>query len=262
MEYNNPSQAIYYHYTEAIRARLTRTPSVTSAQINAAACHGTLDFSRVRIINLGTGTKTNDLPERRRDILAGLVPGFVRMGMFLKRTLTEIAVNSERTAGNMKVSAYLSKGDLKYERFSADNGVCYIKLDKYLELEQIRKLTLEYIDQQATRLQRVADDIVEDYVEKHSSAAAVPPVDVLAMTDQTEPLPETPRRDCTSESRPSIQSSTTTETSPGLSSTTQGIRPLSTNTSNCQTESEQNGNMDVFRKDIFAKALRAEVCAT
>lgn len=257
MEYNNPSHAIHYHYTEAIRARLARTPSATSEQINAAACHNTLDFSRVRIINLGTGTKTDDVPERRREILAGLVPGFVRMGMFLKRTLTEIAVNSEKTAEIMETFEYFSKGNLKYVRFSADNGLCYIKLDKYLELDEIRRLTLEYIGQQATRLEQVADDIVEDYVKKHSLAASTPLVDVLAIT---EPLPETPRQDSISKSRPSIQSPATTDTSRTLSSTTQGRMTISTNTSNYQTESEQNG--DMYGKDVFAEApTRAIVCA-
>ena len=259
MEYNNPSQAIHYHYTEAIRARLTRTPSVTSEQLNAVACHDTLDFSRVRIINLGTGTKTSDLPERRRDILAALIPGFVRMGMFLKRTLTEIAVNSERTAGIMKAFEYVSKGDLKYERFSADNGVCYIKLDKYLELDEIRRLTLKYIDQQAARLERVADNIAEDYVKKHSLVVAIPPVDALALSDQIKPLPETPRQDRTSEHRPSIQSPATTDTSRDLSSTTQGRRTISTNTSNSQIEFEEN--IGKFREDVFAETpTRATEC--
>ena len=185
MEYNNPSQAIHYHYTEAVRARAARKPSVTDDMNNlAAATHGTLDFTTVRFVNLGTGTKADSLPERRRDVLVSFLPGFIRMGVFLKRTLTEIAVNSEQTANVMGQLAWISKGDFCYERFSADNGVCYIKLDKYLELDKIASLTQEYIARETKRLNRVAVEIATDYIQQHRPNDIVPVATTRAVPEQ------------------------------------------------------------------------------
>ena len=135
------------------------------------AHHDDLDFSRVRIVNLGTGTKSEELPPRQRDRLAALVPPFIRMSLFLKRTLTEFAVEAENTAGTMRVIARGSSGDIRYERFSADTGVCYIKMDRYkkLELEKISNLTRKYLENTAiqARLQQVGKDIARDYLHKH-----------------------------------------------------------------------------------------------
>jgi len=94
------------------------------------------------------------------------------MGVFLKRTLTEFAVNSENIANHMMTLAWVSKDsaslDLKYERFSADNGVCYIKLDSYKELEQIENLTLQYLGtrETQTRLKEVGEEIAREYLQK------------------------------------------------------------------------------------------------
>ena len=198
MEHNNPSYAIHYHYTEAVRARAARRSS-TSNDLNdtAAAIHGTLDFTKVRFVNLGTGTKADSLPERRRDVLVSFLPGFIRMGVFLKRTLTEIAVNSEQTAKMMGQLAYVSKGDLCYERFSADNGVCWIKLDEHLELDKIASLTQQYIALQTRDLDRVAREIATDYIKQQhhpsktisgATARAVPEQALLiAQSSPSEP---------------------------------------------------------------------------
>ena len=189
MEYNNPSQAIHYHYTEAVRARAARKPSMSDDINNAAAAtHGTLDFTTVRFVNLGTGTKADSLPERRRDVLVSVLPGFIRMGVFLKRTLTEIAVNSEQTANVMGQLAWISKGDFRYERFSADNGVCYIKLDKYLELDRIASLTQEYIALQTKRLNRVAQEIATDHIRQHPPSTVIPSTTASAVPEQAFPI--------------------------------------------------------------------------
>ena len=153
----------------------------------AAATHGTLDFTKVRFVNLGTGTKADSLPERRRDVLVSFLPGFIRMGVFLKRTLTEIAVNSEQTANVMGQLAWISKGDFRYERFSADNGVCYIKLDKYLELDRIASLTEEYIATQTKRLDRVAQEIAMDHIRLHCPSNVFPSAAASAVPEQALP---------------------------------------------------------------------------
>ena len=133
------------------------------------AHHDDLNFSQVRIVNLGTGTKSEELLPRQRDRLAAFVPPFIRMTLFLKRTLTEFAVEAEKTAGTMRVIARGSSGDIRYERFSADTGVCYIKMDRYKELEQISHLTKKYLEITAiqARLVQVGKDIASDYLLKH-----------------------------------------------------------------------------------------------
>ena len=133
------------------------------------AHHNDLDFSRVRIVNIGTGTKSEELVPRQRDRLAAFVPPFIRMSLFLKRTLTEFAVEAEKTAGTMRVIARGSSGDMTYERFSADTGICYIKMDRYKELEQISDLTRKYLENTAiqARLVQVGEDIASDYLLKH-----------------------------------------------------------------------------------------------
>lgn len=173
MEFNNPSHAIYSHYRRsnsvANSGRISSIP--TAASITDR--HQGLDFSRVRIVNLGTGTKSKELPPRQRDRLANLVPGFIRMSLFLKRTLTEFAVNAEIMADVMASLVDASTGNVKYERFSADNGVCYIKMDKYKELSHIEKLTSAYVKKEViqARLKQLGEDIAKEYLSKHPSSA-------------------------------------------------------------------------------------------
>ena len=182
MEYNNPSEFIFEHYTEFDLASASRGRAGNVAEAERGARHAHLDLSRVRFINLGTGDKPKDKPPRKRDVLAEhLVPGGIRMGVFLKRTLTEIAVKSEKIAGQMvtlaRVSNEDSRFDVRYERFSADNGVCYKKLDKHKELEEIERLTNDYIDHETTqdRLKALGEDIARDYLQTHPHGAATQP---------------------------------------------------------------------------------------
>ncbi|MCJ1402794.1 hypothetical protein MMC11_006015 [Xylographa trunciseda] len=194
MEYNNPSWAIQNHYahgfTEASRLSITTTPT---------ARHGQLDLTRVRYINIGTGTKTDQTPDRRRDVLASFLPSMIRMGVFLKETLTQIAVNSEHTADIMKTLEQVSHGDIIYKRFSARNEVCFFKLDRYSDLDKIESLTLQYIDEQSTQdsLKAVAKAVTDEWVTKrrfeasHSNSISI--ADTAARTpasrDDIKPAP-------------------------------------------------------------------------
>lgn len=164
MEYNNPSFAIYQHYTESKRVVSSKRTSVSITD-----CHGRLDFSRVRFVNIGTGDKSKDLPPRQRDQLANLVPGFIRMTLFLKRTLTEFTVSSGQTAYNMETLVQVAKGDIDYKRFSADTGVCYIKMDKYKKLRLIEDLTSKYLKNPEIqkKLESLGEKIASDYLLKH-----------------------------------------------------------------------------------------------
>ena len=192
MEYNNPSEFIFEHYTEFDLASASRGRAGNVEEAERGARHAHLDLSRVRFVNLGTGDKPKNKPPRKRDLLAEhLVPGTIRMGVFLKETLTEIAVKSEKIAGQMVTLARVSNGDsridVRYERFSADNGVCYKKLDKHKELEEIEALTIDYIKHATTqtRLNELGKDIAEDYLQKHPHGAATQPAPTTELPPST-----------------------------------------------------------------------------
>jgi len=172
MGFNNPSHEIFDHYTRRNRVAESRRASRVSESAVPTELHGNLNFSEVRFINLGTGTKPNIAEFRSQSNFAFLVPGALRMFLFLKKNLIEMATNSERVAGAMRTIAHVSSsGNIrtKYERFSADNGVCFIKMDKYKKLAEIERLTLEYLgnDKIQQELSRVAGEIARDYLAKH-----------------------------------------------------------------------------------------------
>lgn len=176
IEFNNPSWAIYYHYSEMIRvAGSQRTSIASNAELfvgSSGASHGNLDFSRIRIINLGTGTEPAISRTPEPGFFAKLLPAPLRMAAFLKKTLTKTATTSERVAGHMRTLAHVSgassqMAQIKYERFSEDSGICYIELDKYEQLEEIKAKTRTYL--RTTRIQKqlkkVAAEIAKDYLD-------------------------------------------------------------------------------------------------
>jgi hypothetical protein len=92
------------------------------------------------------------------------------------------------------ISPFLSMPKSEYERFSADNRVCFIKMDKYKKLAEIERLTLEYLDTDAIkqRLSRVAEEIARDYLAKHSVGTVTTPTDRLTVPAQGTGRPQTP----------------------------------------------------------------------
>ena len=163
-ENNNPTISIINHYETYKRAK-SAAPYNDTPQV---ARHGSLDFTRVRYVNIGTGTMTDALA-RHRDTVASLLPGFIRMGIFLKETLTEIAASAERDAAWVRMLADRDPINLKYERFSADTGVCFIKLYHYKRLPQIKELTEKYLETEKVRIEmrRVASELAEGYLDSH-----------------------------------------------------------------------------------------------
>jgi hypothetical protein len=59
MEFNNPTHEIFDHYSKLNLVAESRRPSVATEAAVLTTLHGNLDFSEVRFINLGTGTKPN-----------------------------------------------------------------------------------------------------------------------------------------------------------------------------------------------------------
>lgn len=163
---NNPSFAIYFHYTANERKKSTRPMAASADSAPPYSSHGDLDCSRVRFTNIGTGAKVDEVEPRNRDRLASLVPGFIRKGVFLKQTLTDIAVESENKAEMMREFQYLNPDIIMYERFDANHGVSNIKLDNYNALGEIREKTERYLEEQETKdmLEAVGWAIATDYV--------------------------------------------------------------------------------------------------
>ena len=173
--YNNPSFAIYEHYDES---RFT--------------CHGNLDFSNVRMINIGTGTKTDQLALSRTKERVYVLPVY-RKFTFLTKELIQTAVDAENVGSFMKILAQTSTTServIKFERFSADNGVCWIKLDKYKALQDVEDLTRDYLNDKMVddRLAKLGTDIAGEYLQKcrsESRPASSNEVDPAMLT----PLP-------------------------------------------------------------------------
>ena len=185
LEYNNPSHAIYEHYDESLYTG-----------------HGNLEFSNIRIINIGTGTKTDQLLLSRTNERI-YVPTAYRMFTFLKRTLIEAAVNAERVADQMKTLARTSVSAervVKFERFSADNGVCFLKLDKYKSLQLIEDLTQTYLESEKVneRLIKLGTDIAREYLQKRRSEVRAVSLNEVGATISTPLLSLAPPNSTTS----------------------------------------------------------------
>ena len=170
--HNNPSFAIYYHYTQKGRRESTR-PRDTSNSAHDDSHHGDLDCSRVRFTNIGTGAKLDEVESGKRQRLAGLIPSVIKELVFLKQTLTDIAVNSEEKADMMRTFQERNPDFVMFERFSANHGVSNIKLDAYRALPEVRERTELYLDEQETKdlLEEVGLAIATDYLNAQNSAA-------------------------------------------------------------------------------------------
>lgn len=170
LQYNNPSFAIYYHYTRMESKKSTRrvSPCTSAPQFSP---HGDLDCSCVRITNIGTGAKVDEVEPGKRDRLANMIPGVgaLRQAMFLKRTLADIAVNSEQSAEMMRRFEEMRPEFINYERFDASHGVSSIRLDNHNALGDIRRKTELYLGEQDTKemLKEVGRAIASDYLSAH-----------------------------------------------------------------------------------------------
>ena len=181
LAHNNPSFAIYFHYTANERKRSTRPLAPSADWAPQFSSHGDLDCSRVRFTNIGTGAKAGEVEPRKREWFASLIPSPIRNGVFLKQTLTDIAVESENKAEIMRQFQRLNPNKFIYERFDASHGVSNIKLDDYNALGEIRRKTEQYLEEQETKrlLKVVGQAIATDYLDSHPKhGQAVQPADI------------------------------------------------------------------------------------
>lgn len=198
LQFNNPSHAIFQHYSRSILVKESQTESA-SESIPHNHSHGELNFTKVRIINLGTGTKA-DASSTRPNFITRIIPG-VRNATSLATTIREIAIGTENVADFMRSIAEIRGGrpDVKYERFSANNGVGGIKMDGYKDLEEIGRLTRMYLDTPKVKadLKRVGEGIAREYLDARDtesrSASLAKPEQELSRLQSSEG-PQTPQR--------------------------------------------------------------------
>jgi predicted acylesterase/phospholipase RssA len=150
--YNNPSWAAYDHYNNRNKTY-----------------HNNISWHRARMINLGTGTSshTHPAPPRPQTFLSTLLtPHPLTL-------LRETATNSEAEAAKMR--AFALNADFEYHRFSADTGVCWIKMDEYERLCEIEALTDEYLARSdvAEELEVCAVKIAREFVGRNEDVDGV-----------------------------------------------------------------------------------------
>ena len=174
VEYNNPSFGIFDHYTVAANtSRIRNRYSHSANPMPLIPTHEGVDFSRVRILNIGTGSNIAGVtPPRERDRVASFIPDWILFGLFLKETLTKVATASERVADQMRTQERVRSGELLFDRLSASNGVCWIKLDRYLQLDEIARLTNEWLEDTDTKkyMKELAKDMATEYLQAHPPA--------------------------------------------------------------------------------------------
>ena len=161
----------------------------------AIPTHSGVDFSNCRIVNIGTGSNIlGKTPPREREKFASIIPDWILFGLFLKRTLTKVATASDRVADQMRTVEEFRRGELVFDRLSASTGVCWIKLDRYLELDNITKLTNEWLEQEETQtyMTKLANDIAREYLEAHTSTSTKTSQKQAVTQPTTEPTNDHP----------------------------------------------------------------------
>jgi hypothetical protein len=139
---NNPSPRAWYHYRHERHSELAWTGS--------------------RLVSLGTGRydrRTFHPPKR------AIWQEWIHIPSALK-LVKDAVTDSQQAAEEMSVLA--TTEDIKYHRFSATTGVCWIKLDDYERLPEIRTSTEDYLNIPSVMemVNECAKDIAKDYVMK------------------------------------------------------------------------------------------------
>ncbi|KAH9208953.1 hypothetical protein DL95DRAFT_414337 [Leptodontidium sp. 2 PMI_412] len=185
MEFNNPSYEIWCHYSQCISVAESRRRSATTEIEDCPGHPGGLDFSEVRFVNLGTGDEPPPDRQSTSNKFAILIPAPIRMIVSLKNKLKKMAVSAQGTANVMRGLATVAGGrfSIQYDRFSADNGVCFIKMDKYRKIPELKVLTSQYLRTPTTqrRLRRLAASIAADYLARQRDRQARPTSDLLSV---------------------------------------------------------------------------------
>jgi hypothetical protein len=151
IDYNNPTAIAWDHYKHHK--------------------HRELNWAGSRLISIGTvGFDPRDPdavpPPRKR--FQRLVPTAIRI-------IRKSATDTNAAAKNMNMMAKID--DIEYYRFSATTGVCWIDMDDYKKLEEIERLTTDYLGNRKTAkdINDCAREIAHDYVKGRKSGGGASP---------------------------------------------------------------------------------------
>jgi hypothetical protein len=155
-EYNNPSFAVYGHYTDPdMKARL--------------------EPARLRFINIGTGSApekpTDDASPPRR--LGHRARNRLTSPLNLFRAVKQSLVDTEMPYYHLKITAR-NNSKLELYRFSSRNDMYRVKLDAHKKLGEIERLTMEYLVEPGVQaeLDKVAQVLADDFKMRKQAARA------------------------------------------------------------------------------------------
>ncbi|KAL9621811.1 MAG: hypothetical protein Q9160_003784 [Pyrenula sp. 1 TL-2023] len=176
MGYNNPSFETYYHYTRWNRVASSRGRSQAAGAGPPDRCHGGIDWSRMRLVNLGTGNKSEGEQPHQRDNRKGRPQRWK-----WARELIGIAFDTQDVIKVMEVLDS-EAAHVMYERFSAGHELSIIKMDDHESLDEINRLTEAYLGDSSTQenLKRVAEEIASEYLQRHEDRYPVPAISVTS----------------------------------------------------------------------------------
>jgi hypothetical protein len=168
-EYNNPSFAVYSHYTD---------PDM-KAQLEPA---------RLRFINIGTGSAPekpidNASPPRR---LGHRARNRLTSPLNLFRAVKQSLVDTEMPYYHLKITAR-NNSKLELYRFSSRNDMYRVKLDAHKKLGEIERLTMEYLAEPGVQaeLNKVAQALANDF-KMHKQAARAAAAELRATAAASE----------------------------------------------------------------------------
>jgi hypothetical protein len=157
--YNNPSFAVYGHYTD---------PDMKAP----------LESTSLRFINIGTGSAQENSKEpaslprrlgrRARKRLTG--------ARNLFRAVKQSIVDAELAYYHLKITAR-NNSNLEVYRFSSQNDVHKIKLDAHKRMNEIDRLTGEYLANPAVQseLDHVAKALADEFTARKTTGSCVDP---------------------------------------------------------------------------------------
>jgi hypothetical protein len=155
-EYNNPSFAVYGHYTD---------PDMKAP----------LEPARLRFINIGTGSAPekpidNASPPRR---LGHRARNRLTSPLNLFRAVKQSLVDTEMPYYHLKITAR-NNSKLELYRFSSRNDMYKVKLDAHRKLDEIERLTREYLAEPGVQaeLDKVAQVLADDFKIRKQAARA------------------------------------------------------------------------------------------
>jgi uncharacterized protein (UPF0305 family) len=135
-ETNNPSEFAYFHYEQYHEKHIKEEAEELKLSV---------------WVNIGTGSPTKNDKYAPPSWRQHFVPKFIKRLSHRIRDLKIIATAADVVVQRMKMFARVR--EFLFARFSADQSVHMIGLDRYTEIEKIESLTLIYLRKPETRTQ-------------------------------------------------------------------------------------------------------------